>query len=242
MSDSSLIATVNLKLPWYKTIFHPTVLTAARIVLAPIILVALAFGESFDALIFWAIAELTDYFDGFFARRWKLASKTGELLDTLADKILHVPLFFFFLVFPKPKLPHFFLIQDIVNWIGYNTLLTMIAVIEAILLATRSARMQGVIDAISKLFHFNRYGELRVEKSRGAKIFGKIKTWIHAFSTGFFILATVMLEGALGHFHTDLTAAAVTAAQILVIPSIVFAFLSLQSRFTLKVFKRKTVK
>jgi len=49
-----------------------------------------------------------------------------------------------------------------------------------------------------------------------------------------------MLEGVLGRFHVDLTAIAVTVAQVLVIPSIVFAFLSLQSRFTLRLFKRKT--
>ena len=40
------------------------------------------------------IAGLTDYFDGFFARKYNATSQIGEILDPLADKILIIFLFF----------------------------------------------------------------------------------------------------------------------------------------------------
>ena len=46
------------------------------------------------ALILFFIAGLTDYFDGFFARKYNATSQIGEILDPLADKILIIFLFF----------------------------------------------------------------------------------------------------------------------------------------------------
>ena len=37
---------------------------------------------------------MTDYFDGFFARKYNATSQIGEILDPLADKILIIFLFF----------------------------------------------------------------------------------------------------------------------------------------------------
>ncbi len=239
MATSSSTEAVSAPLPWYKVAFHPTALTAARIVLAPVIIIALYFGENVDALCFFVVAELTDFFDGYLARRWGLASRFGELLDTLADKILHVPLFIYFLAYPKPKLPHFFLIHDVMDRIGYLRLLFVIVAIELVLLATRWAGMQDTIDWAANVTRFNRYGELRVTKKRAAKKYGKIKTWIHAFSTGHYILATVMVGAVTAHYHTDTIATVVTVAQILVVPSIGFALLSLLSRFIFRLFRRK---
>jgi phosphatidylglycerophosphate synthase len=240
MEASSLIGTTSVvPLPWFKRVFHPTVLTAARIVLSPVIVIALAVGGNISALGLLVLAELTDFFDGYLARRWKFASIRGEWLDTMADKILHLPLFFYFLFKPKPELPHFFLIHDVVQWFGYTRLFCAILAIEVILLATRTPLLQDAISWITSWFGLDKYGELRVTKKKGAKRFGKIKTWIHAFSIGFFILAVVMVSGEHGHFHADMVAISVTAAQVLVMPAIIFAALSLMSRFTLILWKHK---
>ena len=40
------------------------------------------------ALILFFIAGITDYFDGFLARKYNAVSKFGEILDPIADKIL----------------------------------------------------------------------------------------------------------------------------------------------------------
>jgi len=40
------------------------------------------------ALILFFVAGITDYFDGFLARKYNAVSKLGEILDPIADKIL----------------------------------------------------------------------------------------------------------------------------------------------------------
>ena len=70
-------------------------LTFARIIIAAIIFALLALKDFYMiALILFFIAGLTDYFDGFFARKYNATSQIGEILDPLADKILIIFLFF----------------------------------------------------------------------------------------------------------------------------------------------------
>tara|TARA_B100000886_G_scaffold243270_1_gene170869 strand:+ start:5717 stop:6199 length:483 start_codon:yes stop_codon:yes gene_type:complete len=42
------------------------------------------------ALILFFVAGVSDYFDGYLARKYKLTSKVGEIIDPIADKILIV--------------------------------------------------------------------------------------------------------------------------------------------------------
>ena len=65
-------------------------ITIARIFLAPIILVFLMFGNYLVCLLLFFLAGLTDYFDGYFARKYNAVSELGEILDPIADKILVV--------------------------------------------------------------------------------------------------------------------------------------------------------
>ena len=70
-------------------------LTFARIIIAVIIFAFLALKNYyFLALILFFIAGLTDYLDGFLARKYSATSEIGEILDPLADKILIIFLFF----------------------------------------------------------------------------------------------------------------------------------------------------
>ena len=65
-------------------------ITIARILLAPIILFFLIFGNYFLCIILFFLAGLTDYFDGYLARKYNAESQIGEILDPIADKILIV--------------------------------------------------------------------------------------------------------------------------------------------------------
>ena len=65
-------------------------ITIARILLAPIILFFLVFGNYFVCIILFFLAGLTDYFDGYLARKYNAESQIGEILDPIADKILIV--------------------------------------------------------------------------------------------------------------------------------------------------------
>ena len=70
-------------------------LTFARIIIAVIIFALLAIKDFYMvALILFFIAGLTDYFDGFFARKYNATSQIGEILYPLADKIISILLFF----------------------------------------------------------------------------------------------------------------------------------------------------
>ncbi len=66
-------------------------LTLSRIFLAAIIFLLLTRPEGyFLAFILFFAAGATDYFDGYFARKYNLTSELGEILDPIADKILIV--------------------------------------------------------------------------------------------------------------------------------------------------------
>ncbi|HAV13397.1 MAG TPA: CDP-diacylglycerol--glycerol-3-phosphate 3-phosphatidyltransferase [Opitutae bacterium] len=78
----------------------PNLLTLSRI---PIIFAVIAFlyapfiGSSTIAFILFVIGALTDWADGYFARKQGLVSNFGKLMDALTDKVFMVGLFVCFL-------------------------------------------------------------------------------------------------------------------------------------------------
>jgi len=68
-------------------------ITYLRIVLVPVVMALVLVGDRVRyayavAGILFAIAAITDFFDGLLARRWKQTSTLGTFLDTTADKLL----------------------------------------------------------------------------------------------------------------------------------------------------------
>jgi len=69
----------------------PNALTVLRIFLVPLLVVVLLTrgeGHVYFGVAIFALAVLTDYLDGFFARRRNEVTRLGILLDPLADKLL----------------------------------------------------------------------------------------------------------------------------------------------------------
>jgi len=74
----------------------PNVLTLSRIVLAVVIVFLLEQGSSMGnilAAIVFAIASLTDFYDGHLAKKRGLISDFGKIMDPVADKILLLSVF-----------------------------------------------------------------------------------------------------------------------------------------------------
>ncbi len=74
----------------------PNLLTYGRIAAVPVV-VALLYWQSIEggalwlrwvALAFFAVAGVTDFFDGYLARVWEQQSSLGRMLDPIADKLL----------------------------------------------------------------------------------------------------------------------------------------------------------
>lgn len=71
--------------------YIPNVLTVARILVTPVLLLLLTVpsqaGQA-SAVALFVLASLSDYYDGVLARRFQVRSRLGQYLDPLADKIL----------------------------------------------------------------------------------------------------------------------------------------------------------
>jgi len=73
----------------------PNLLALTRIVLTPFVMAFVLLSDQIDhafgiALAIFIPAALTDFADGYLARRWKLTTVLGAFLDSVADKILVV--------------------------------------------------------------------------------------------------------------------------------------------------------
>jgi CDP-diacylglycerol--glycerol-3-phosphate 3-phosphatidyltransferase len=79
--------------PFDQMTFHttPNYLTLLRVLMVPAVILSL-FQKTpawdFGAAIFFGIAGITDYLDGYLARKHKIETVYGKLMDPLADKFL----------------------------------------------------------------------------------------------------------------------------------------------------------
>ena len=71
----------------------PNKLTVARMIMVPFLVVFLLTGwggeaNRYIALVIFAAASITDWFDGYLARKNNLVTNFGKFMDPLADKLL----------------------------------------------------------------------------------------------------------------------------------------------------------
>jgi CDP-diacylglycerol--glycerol-3-phosphate 3-phosphatidyltransferase len=71
----------------------PNLLAVTRLLLTPVAMWLIvesvdSRGYAYAATVVFVVAALTDFADGYLARRWKITTTLGAFLDTVADKIL----------------------------------------------------------------------------------------------------------------------------------------------------------
>ena len=75
----------------------PNVLTLFRSLAAIVLPIIIIYGDEIGALMAVPIlflAGISDYFDGFYARKYKVTSNFGKVLDPVADKLLVIGVIF----------------------------------------------------------------------------------------------------------------------------------------------------
>ena len=85
----------------------PNLLTYARALAVPLSLLLMILGN-YPRALFWIfiIASITDFLDGYLARRWNCTGHIGAMLDPIADKLLVALLLLYLLHgFGLPLLP-----------------------------------------------------------------------------------------------------------------------------------------
>ncbi len=73
----------------------PNLLTLSRIAAIPIVVTCFWLDQwlgrdlaQWTAMVVFVVASVTDYLDGWLARRWQMISRLGRFLDPIADKLL----------------------------------------------------------------------------------------------------------------------------------------------------------
>ncbi|PID66279.1 MAG: CDP-diacylglycerol--glycerol-3-phosphate 3-phosphatidyltransferase [Gammaproteobacteria bacterium] len=141
-----------------------TQLTFFRVVLIPLYLLIYFIDFPFSNWIAWgifAIASITDFFDGYVARKYDQNSKLGAMLDPVADKILVAVVLISLLT------------RHSQGWEGIFMMLSTVIIIgrEIIISALREF-MSG----------------LNIRNAVAVQYIGKVKTTVQIFALGFLIV------------------------------------------------------
>jgi CDP-diacylglycerol--glycerol-3-phosphate 3-phosphatidyltransferase len=156
----------------------PNKLTTGRIILVFLMMVVLLYPYQtmpnltinnrlipvvyFFSLIIFIIASLTDFLDGYLARKLNLITNLGKFLDPLADKLLTNSLLILLMITPV--------------WLNATPMLRVPAWV-VIIMITRDLTVDGI-----------RMIAVTEGKVLAANAFGKVKTFLQIFAIIFYLL------------------------------------------------------
>ncbi len=128
----------------------PNTLTFLRILLVPILVVVLLTkfeGKEFVGLGLFLFAALTDFLDGFIARRWGLVTSLGKLLDPAADKILTSAAFISLVELGRA--PAWIVVTIVAREFAISTLRSVAATQGLVIAASWSAKLKTVSQVVA---------------------------------------------------------------------------------------------
>jgi len=142
----------------------PNVLSCFRILLVPILVVVLLTkfeGKEFVGLGLFLLAALTDFLDGFIARRWGLITPLGKLLDPAADKILTSAAFISLVELGRA--PAWIVVAIVAREFAISTLRSFAAAERTVIAASWSGKVKTItqVVAIALLIFYEQLGPLK---------------------------------------------------------------------------------
>ena len=157
---SPTVAT-HAQLSWSQVFNLPNILTFLRILLVPILVVVLLTkfeGKEFVGLGLFLLAALTDFLDGFIARRFGLVTPLGKLLDPAADKILTSAAFISLVELGRA--PAWIVVTIVAREFAISTLRSVAATQGIVIAASWSAKLKTAtqVVAIALLIFYEQLG------------------------------------------------------------------------------------
>ncbi len=142
----------------------PNLLSIFRILLVPLLVVALLTkfeGKEFVALGLFLLAAFTDLLDGWVARRFRLETRLGKLLDPAADKILTGAAFISLVELGVA--PAWMVVVIVSRELAVSTLRSFAAADNVVIGASVSGKVKTVVQVITiaLLILYERLGEFR---------------------------------------------------------------------------------
>ena len=138
----------------------PLYLTLSRVLLGPIFIAVYLYYQEIGISLGWlpfcliflaVISELSDLFDGFFARRHNKVTELGKILDPMADSIFRLSVFFAFSQ-GFVQIPLLFVVIFFYRDSFISTLRTVCALRGFTLAARRSGKIKAVVLAVVMFF------------------------------------------------------------------------------------------
>ena len=142
----------------------PNLLSLFRILLVPLLVVVLLTkfdGTEFVGLGVFLLASLTDLLDGWVARRFRLETRLGKLLDPAADKILMAAAFISLVELNPGLVPAWMVVAIISRELAVSALRSFAAAERVVIGASVAGKVKTVVQviAISLIIIYNQLGE-----------------------------------------------------------------------------------
>ncbi len=142
----------------------PNLLSLFRILLVPLLVVVLLTkfdNKEFVGLGVFLLASLTDLLDGWVARRFRLETKLGKLLDPAADKILTAAAFISLVELNPGVVPAWMVVTIISRELAVSALRSFAAAEHVVIGASFAGKVKTIVQviAISLVIIYNQLGE-----------------------------------------------------------------------------------
>lgn len=145
----------------------PNKLTVARVVAVPVFILLYEMAYFRTAFLVFVAASMTDWLDGRIARKYKLITNFGKIMDPLADKVLVYAAFCLFVA--DQIMPAWMLIVILAREFIVAGIRTVAASEGIVIAAAMSGKLKTVIQMLTVLFF------LITASLQGASLYGAFR-------------------------------------------------------------------